>query len=200
MNRKLIALDGDGVLLDYGAAYPHAWRRAFGVFPREIDPSAYWPLERWDVERLSGQRLDNLRRHFDEQFWSSMAAIEGAVDATLALRDAGYELVCVSALEPAFEQARLRNLRDLGFPIERVIATSSAVNGRNPKAIALTALNPVAFVDDFLPYLLGLPARIHTALLRGHAAVSPDHGPGSESVQSKHRDLAAFTAWWLERQ
>lgn len=200
MNRKLIALDADGVLLDYGAAYPHAWRRAFGVFPREIDASAYWPLERWDVERLSGERLDKLRRHFDEEFWSSMVAIEGAVDATLALRDAGYELVCVSALEPAFEQARLRNLHDLGFPIERVIATSSAVDGRNPKASALTALNPVAFVDDFLPYLLGLPAGIHTALLRAHATGSPNHGPGAQSVQSKHRDLAAFTAWWLERQ
>ncbi len=198
MNKKTIALDADGVLLDYGAAYPRAWQRAFGVFPAEADPYAYWPIDRWGVERLTGDRLAQFRRQFDEEFWSSMAAMDGALDAAHALHDAGYELICVSALEPAFARARLRNLRGLGFPIETVIATSAAVDERNPKAAAVSELAPVAFVDDFLPYLAGLPASVHTALLRSQATGSPNHGPGLQAVKSQHSNLAEFSRWWLD--
>ncbi len=198
MNRPIIALDADGVLLDYNRAYPQVWQRAFGVFPHERDPEAYWPIDRWVVDRLQGERLDHFRRHFDEAFWSSIPAMPGAIAATYSLRDAGYELVCVSALDAAFENARLRNLRDLGLPIERVIATSRSEETGNPKRAALNALGPAAFVDDYLPYLTGLPAGIHTALVRGHATGSPNHGPELKAVRSHHEDLAGFARWWLE--
>ncbi|MDP9123371.1 MAG: HAD family hydrolase [Pseudomonadota bacterium] len=198
MKRPIIALDADGVLLDYGAAYPHVWHHAFGVFPNERDPDAYWPIDRWEVDRLKGERLEHFRRHFDEAFWSSMPAVPGAIAATHSLRDAGYELVCVSALDVAFESARLRNLQNLGFPIERVIATSSSEAGGNPKAPALGVLRPVAFVDDYLPYLADLTNSIHTALVRTHAAGSPNNGPNLSAARSHHEDLAAFARWWLE--
>jgi phosphoglycolate phosphatase-like HAD superfamily hydrolase len=194
--RQKIALDADGVLLDYNSAYARAWQRAFGAFPKEIDAKAYWPMGRWEVERLSGARLEHLRKQFDQEFWSTIPAIDGAVEATHALHDAGYELVCVTALEPAFESARLRNLRKLGYPIERVIATSRSADSSNPKVAALAELQPVAFVDDFLPFLMALPDTVHTALLRGHATGSPNQGPGVELVRSHHRDLAEFAAWW----
>lgn len=57
--RPLIALDADGVLLDYSLAYAHLWERAFGYFPKELDKNAYWPLDRWEVEALDGERLLN---------------------------------------------------------------------------------------------------------------------------------------------
>lgn len=46
----VIALDADGVLLDYNLAYAAAWQRAFGFYPRERDRCAYWAVDRWDVE------------------------------------------------------------------------------------------------------------------------------------------------------
>ena len=197
--KPVIAIDADGVLLDYGAAYPRAWQRAFGSFPRERDPNAYWPLDRWEVERLTGERLEAFRRQFDETFWSSIPAMPGAIEATNVLHDAGFELVCVSALDRTHEQARLRNLRELGFPIERVIATPHTDVG-NPKAAALTELQPIAFLDDYLPYLTGLPPNIHTALLRSHMTGSPNHGQGRDAVRSTHADLADFAKWWLQNQ
>jgi beta-phosphoglucomutase-like phosphatase (HAD superfamily) len=51
--KGIIALDADGVLLDYGLAYAGAWQKAFGQFPPERDPLAYWPTDRWDVECLA---------------------------------------------------------------------------------------------------------------------------------------------------
>ena len=132
MTRPLIALDADGVLLDFSRGYAVAWQRAFGAHPRERDPLAYWPMDRWDVERLEPERRAHFRAHFDEQFWSSVPAEVGALDACHRLVEGGFELVCVSALPGEFEAARLRNLRDLGFPIERVFATGNATGDHSP--------------------------------------------------------------------
>jgi len=44
--KPLIALDGDGVLLDYNLAYAKAWEKATGTYPLERDAKAYWPIDR----------------------------------------------------------------------------------------------------------------------------------------------------------
>ena len=199
LGRPLIALDADGVLLDFHLGYASAWQRAFGRAPAERDPLAYWPMDRWAVERLDAAQRGQFRAAFDEQFWTTVPAIEGALAACHRLHEAGFELVCVSALELEFEAARLRNLRDLGFPIERVIATGNAPGERSPKADAIEALQPLAFVDDYIPYLRGVPAHVHTALVTRAPNGSPNIGPDLALAKSIHPDLAAFTEHWLSR-
>jgi hypothetical protein len=105
----------------------------------------------------------------------------------------------VSALELEFEAARLRNLRDLGFPIERVIATGNAAGERSPKADAITNLQPIAFVDDYIPYMRGVPGHVHTALVLRAPNGSPNTGPDLALAKSVHDDLAGFTDHWLAR-
>lgn len=200
MARELIALDADGVLLDFHLGYAGAWQRAFGARPQERDPLAYWPIDRWIVERLDDPaRRAHFRAHFDDLFWSSVPALEGAVEACHRLHDAGFDLVCVSALDSEFEAARLRNLRAHGFPIERVVATGNAAGERSPKADAIAALNPAAFVDDYLPYFRGLPAHVHTALVLRNSNGSPNHGGEMALASSTHDDLPAFASHWLAR-
>ena len=200
MAREIIALDADGVLLDFHLGYAGAWQRAFGQRPAERDPLAYWPMDRWQVDRLDDtERRAHFRKHFDEQFWTSVPAIDGAIDACHRLHDAGFELVCVSALEAEFEAARLRNLRDHGFPIERVIATGNAASDRSPKADAIATLAPQAFVDDYLPYLRGMPPDVHTALINRALNGSPNTGAELCLARSVHDDLADFADHWLSR-
>ena len=195
--RDTIALDADGVLLDFHLGYAGAWERAFGVAPRERDPLAYWPIDRWEVERLDPDRRAHFRRHFDDRFWSTVPALAGAVDACQRLHDSGFDLVCVSALEAPFESARLRNLRDHGFPIERVIATGNAAGERSPKADAIAELNPLAFVDDYLPYFRGVPRSVHRALIQRPLTESPNTGAELALTDSQHLDLGAFATAWL---
>lgn len=197
--KPIIALDADGVLLDYHHAYARAWAKAFGAIPAVRDPLAYWPIDRWDVRRVEGDELAQFRACFDDHYWSTIPAIPGAVDACHALAAAGYELVCVSAIEAQFQAARLQNLRDSGFPIERVIATANADINVSPKAAALHELRPVAFVDDFLPYLRGISSDIHAALVLREPNGSPNTGDDLAWAHSRHADLAAFTTWWLSR-
>jgi phosphoglycolate phosphatase-like HAD superfamily hydrolase len=199
MARPLIALDADGVLLDFHLGYASAWQRAFGVAPAERDPQAYWPIDRWEVDRLDAARRVQFRAAFDEQFWATVPPIAGAVEACHRLRDAGFDLVCVSALEAEFEAARLRNLRDLGFPIERVIATGNAAGDRSPKADTIAALQPIAFVDDYAAYMRGVPAHVHTALVLRAPNGSPNTGPDLALAKSVHDDLAGFVEHWLAR-
>lgn len=199
MPRPLIALDADGVLLDFHLGYASAWERAFGVRPAERDPSAYWPMDRWHVDRLDEPRRLAFRAAFDDRFWTTVPAIDGAIDSCHRLHDAGFELVCVSALYAEYESARLRNLRDLGFPIERVIATGNAAGDRSPKAEAIERLRPLAFVDDYLPFFRGVPAEVHTALVLRAPNGSPNTGPEMSLAKSVHDDLPAFVDHWLAR-
>jgi hypothetical protein len=199
MPRPLIALDADGVLLDFHVGYARAWKRAFGLLPRERDAQAYWPLDRWQVERLTGDRLTHFRAQFNEEFWSTLPAVDGAVAACRLLADAGFNLVCVSALDERFAPARLRNLRELGFPIARVVATGNAAGTRSPKADAIAAMKPVAFVDDYLPFLRGLPVGVHAALVLRAPHGSPNAGPDLALAHSVHDDLAAFAVHGLTR-
>jgi phosphoglycolate phosphatase-like HAD superfamily hydrolase len=199
MTRPILALDADGVLLDFHLGYAGAWERAFGAWPVERDPKAYWPMDRWDVSRLDSARRQHFRQFFDAQFWSTVPAIEGAVEACERLHAAGFDLVCVSALEEEFEADRLRNLRDHGFPIERVIATGNAPGEISPKADAIAALRPQAFVDDYAPYLRGVPASVHTALILRAPNGSPNVGDDLSLADSLHDDLGHFAEHWLSR-
>jgi len=149
------------------------------------------------VERLTGARLERFRASFHLGFWSSLPAIAGALEACHRLHDAGYELVCVSAVGPEFERARFQNLRELGFPIERVMATGSGSTEVSPKAEALHTLKPVAFVDDFLPYFRGVNDGMHRALVTRQPNGSPNVGMELSVVDSQHSDLDAFASWWL---
>ncbi len=199
-SRQPIALDADGVLLDFGLAYAGAWQRAFGVRPRERDPAAYWPLDRWAVTRLEGAQLDSLRNAFDEEFWSSIPPMPGAVEACQRLVAAGNTLVCVSALPLRHKAARERNLQRHGFPIEVVHATDNVATHGSPKALTLNALKPAAFVDDYLPYFVGVDAAIHRALILRGTTGSPNQGALLSHTDSGHADLAAFADWWVSRQ
>ncbi len=195
--KGIIALDADGVLLDYHASYAMAWQKAFGVLPAIKDPHAYWPIDRWNVHRVSGDELERFRQCFDEEFWSSIPALTGALEACVLLKEAGYDLVCVSALKEAYRLSRLKNIRDHGFPIDNVIATEHNDAGISPKAKTLCALKPVAFVDDYLPYFRGVPTSIHMALVTREPNGTPNIGNELNNVSSSHLNLLEFARWWI---
>ncbi|BBB58705.1 hypothetical protein UNDKW_0432 [Undibacterium sp. KW1] len=195
--KGIIALDADGVLLDYHASYAMAWQKAFGVLPAIKDPLAYWPIDRWDVQRLTGTELERFRQCFDEEFWSTIPALPGALEACHLLKEAGYDLVCVSALKEAYRLSRLKNIRDHGFPIDNVIATEHNDTGISPKTKALSNLKPVAFVDDYLPYFRGVPTDIHMALITREPNGTPNTGVELKNVSSLHSDLLEFAKWWI---
>ena len=198
MDRPILAIDADGVLVDLHAGYARAWQQAFGEVLAERDPQAYWPMDRWAVDELDAERRVLLRAQFQKaELWESLPAIAGAVEACRRLDEAGYELVCVTALDARFQKARRANLQALGFPIRRVVATGHAEGERSPKADAIAALRPVAFVDDYIAYLRGIAPAVHTALVLRAPNGSPNVGDDLKLARSIHQDLAGFADHWL---
>lgn len=175
--RPLIALDCDGVLLDYSLAYASLWERAFGIKPKELNPDAYSHFDRWDVQRLSGENLQRLRDCMDWHFWSTMPPIKGAVEACHDLASMGYDLVCVTAIDHKNAKHRWENLVSLGFPIKEIYATGSdTVNGNSPKTEIINRLKPSYFVDDYANYFIGIGTDVRCVLVDRNWEDSPNRG------------------------
>jgi hypothetical protein len=68
---------------------------------------------------------------------------------------------------------------------------------RSPKADAIESLMPAAFVDDYLPFLRGIPAEVHTALVLRAPNGTPNVGAEMALAKSVHDDLPAFVDAWL---
>jgi phosphoglycolate phosphatase-like HAD superfamily hydrolase len=198
MSRPILAIDADGVLVDLHVGYARAWHAAFGEVLAERDPLAYWPTDRFAVPAIDAEQRLLLREQFQRpSLWEALPALPGALEACHRLHDAGYELVCVTALDAHLQPARSRNLKALGFPIRKVVATGHAEGERSPKADAIESLRPVAFVDDYIAYLRGIPAYVHTALVLRAPNGSPNVGDDLRHARSMHQDLVAFTDHWL---
>ena len=200
IDSNLLAFDADGVLLDYHASYAKAYAKAFGVEPTVADPLAYWPRDRYAIPLLEGQRLEAFRAAFDEQLWSSMDALPGALEALSLLAERGFRLVCVTAVRLENLEYRKRNLSSLGFEFEEVVSCPPAEGLRSPKAHALARLSPAAFVDDYLPYFDGAPSGVHLALIDRSPNGSPNFGPARSGIHSAHADAMDFARYWLDRE
>jgi hypothetical protein len=87
---------------------------------------------------------------WDEYGWRTMPMHDGALQACHLLHQAGYELVCVTAMPGQFIDHRLENFREHGFPIDRVISSGYDKDNfsNNPKRQIIEELHPIAFVDD----------------------------------------------------
>lgn len=173
--KGLIALDADGVLLDYNTTYGKIWHLHFNEILNIKEPTAYHSTTYWGVE--NPPKTDPFWDSFDEHGWMDMAPMEGAVEACHRLVDAGYELVCVTSMPAHRMESRLTNLRNLGFPIKRVIATGTLEDKTiNPKKKTIEKLMPLYFVDDELRKLKELPSSVNCVLIDPGHIDSPNEG------------------------
>jgi phosphoglycolate phosphatase-like HAD superfamily hydrolase len=199
LTNKLIVLDADGVLLDYNLAYASAWEKAFDNYPTLKNANAYWAKDRWAADQLQGEALAKFRNVFDASFWSTIPAIKGALNACHSLSQAGFELICVTALPGKFQPARLQNLVQLGFPVETVLTADHSESNVSPKAEIINLFKPIAFVDDYLPYMSGIHVDTHRALITREHEMSPNQGSLLDGISSVHKNLEDFAKFWLER-
>lgn len=156
--RPIIAIDADGVMLDYNAAFAVVFEKAFGRKLELVDAAAFHATNQWGLAAMSPEEKSAFYEAADQHgIWRSMPAFPGAVQAVQKLHDMGYEMVCVTSMPTEHGPDRLANLKALGFPIERVIATHRHGN-ENPKKAPIEELAPVFFIDDLLKNFEGIQA------------------------------------------
>lgn len=194
MENNLIAIDGDGVIFNWNDAYARLWERCFGVPLSVHDEKAYFAMHRFNVPVLQGKDKAKFRAARDEQFWTTMDILPGAIQACHTLIEKGFELVMVTAADHKTREFRQRNLHDKGVPINKVYTVSDEPCIGSPKAKVLSELKPLAFVDDFLPYFKGVDKSIYKVLIDRNKECphSPNKGDDLVNINSFKNTLLDF--------
>lgn len=197
LNPKLIAIDGDGVLLNYNPVFGLMWFLHFGEVITPKDPTSFWSANYWGVEEPA--RGHPFWDTFSAHGWTKMEALPGALDACQRLVAAGYELVCVTSIPSKCADDRLQNLKALGFPIDRVIASGSVPHdAANPKKEAIEALRPAWFIDDEARKLTGFDLDLGLVLVDTQSADNPNKGVNRDHLHLSVPNLAGFADWLLD--
>lgn len=151
---KLIALDCDGVLLDYIETYKHLYEKMFNTKVIPVNPRSYNVDKNLGIDWTGREKKqDEFYEFFAQNGWKMMNPLPGAIEATRHMVDLGYEIVVVTSMPEEKAIDRAMNLKDVGIPFADVIACgshSTAKEGFNLKERHLKKLNPEFFVDDLL--------------------------------------------------
>lgn len=189
-----IGLDADGVLVNYNLSYGEIWHKRFGTPLQCVEPRAYHAVNYWGVE--NPDRDDAFWDLFDQEGWSNMQAMDGALDACQRLHDAGHRLVCVTSMPFHRQEHRLQNLQNLGFPIDEVVATGHSRKHTNPKKEAIDHMGLDWFVDDELRKLQDL-GDVRVVLVDPEHPDSPNHGRDDSFLSMRVASLGEFADRFL---
>jgi len=196
--KKIIALDCDGVLIDYNAHYPTVWEAAFGEKLSVKNPGYHHAHNEYDCTFEDQEQKSRFYSAFDGKQWENMPVISDAFDACNELVSMGYELVCVTSMPEEFLEFRERNLKLHNFPISKTYAVGRdrSRSVYNPKLEALLEINPVAFVDDYAANFINMEeTKIHRALIYRNQPDSPSKN-WLHLANSTHTNLQDFVDFW----
>lgn len=150
---KLIALDCDEVLLDYNEAWAEIYSKFFktdNLKPKNT--KAYYSADYWGVD-WNNRKDDQVAflKYFHDNGWKDMNPLEGSIEATHMLKEAGYKIFVITRMPEVCEKDRIENLQNLGFAFDAVIGAGIATDkNHNPKQQYIEALRPDYFVDDLM--------------------------------------------------
>ncbi|CAF4163271.1 unnamed protein product [Adineta steineri] len=163
--KPIIALDCDGVLLDYHATFAQIYEQTFGKKLTIVSPNAHYAERKYNVN-FNDEEKEKFKQVWNEYGWRRMPMHDGALEACLLLHEAGYELICVTAMSSNFIEHRLENFRLHGFPIDKIISSGYDKDNfnNNPKRKIIEDLNPVVFVDDLRRNFNNIQ-HVHTKLI-----------------------------------
>lgn len=199
MSKGIIAIDADGVMLDYNLAFKNIYKLAYGQDLKMTDPNAYHATNMWGLPKLEKETLSEFyKQSHKHEMWKKMPAISDAVKAVNSLAKMGYEIVCVTSMPTEYESHRLENLQSLGFPINRVIATSR-VGKENPKRKAIEELKPVYFIDDLQKNFEGITGDTKLVLIDRNHTDNPNKDHAHIPHHLSFSSLEGFVYYLLEK-
>jgi phosphoglycolate phosphatase-like HAD superfamily hydrolase len=193
MSKKIIALDCDGVLLNYNETYGRIFQEYFGMSLKTLDPTAYHVTNMFDITWPTPKDKSEFNKFFHSKGWGCMQPLPNAIQATHLLKQTGYHIVVVTSMPKTARTSRHNNLINLGFSIDETIATGRGKTMDNPKKPYIEKLKPDFFVDDLLKNFHTINTQTKFVLINTYAKDSPNLlCPNSVNLHSEHTNLLDF--------
>jgi len=157
--RRTLALDVDGVLLDWSAGFD-AWLRENGIFPAfSLTKTGHFDF-RDALGHLPREERFSLIRHFNtDEAMGRLPVIAGADMAVRRLRAHGFRLVAITAPGTHPTTVRLRRDQLARFALDELEILDLEVD----KVQTLRRHNALALVDDNPKHLSAAEAVLGTA-------------------------------------
>lgn len=156
--KPIFLIDCDGVMLDYNEAFKVFYEKIYGVKLKLVNPKAYHATEMWGVGEMKREQYSHFKTESNKLgMWENMPALPGALEFVQKLSK-DFRIWCLTSMPTEFEEQRHNNLRNLGFPIEKVIATSR-VGKENPKKKHVEEVGAAYFMDDLLQNFEGIETK-----------------------------------------
>lgn len=159
---KKIALDVDGVLLDFMPAFDKAAKELLGKdLPLNKDE---YQLDHYHLGKrinATDEEVKNILQHMiDTRVYASLEPLPGAKEALIAIKEAGFDICVVTALPEMAKIMRLENLKEkLDFEPSAIHCVGMGMS----KSDKLKEVKPDVFIDDRIDYLSSAPFIYHLA-------------------------------------
>lgn len=147
--RSIIALDADGVILNFHDKFALAASEILNRPIHELNSS-------YSLERRFGITSDELTRVWDHfaqsQYWRTIEPLDGAIAAIQDLRKSGHdEIHVVTAIPEKHRLDRHHNFKRIGFEPHAIHCVEHTT--RYAKVPPIEAIRPLVFVDDRIEHL-----------------------------------------------
>lgn len=155
MEKPIVLIDCDMVLLDFNQAIANTYEKVFHKKLKIIDNAAFKAINKYDFSSLPVEEQEFMKTVVHQySFWENMPAMPGSVEFAKKLAE-HFTLVVLTSMPIKFEQSRMQNLTNLGIPVSKVIAVAR-VHDQNPKKKLAEESGAVLFIDDLAINFEGL--------------------------------------------
>lgn len=169
---KKIALDCDGVILDYN----QTWGKILATFlNKEVLPKkvAYFAHNVFDYH-LSENETKKFYDMFHEHGWCQMQALQGALKAINILQKKNFDIHIVTSIPQSAHLYRKNNLQHLGIDFSS-LHTVGFQHNINMKKDIINVIEPIYFVDDLLQNFEGVKPTTNCVLINIEGEDNPNY-------------------------
>lgn len=156
-NQPTIALDTDGVTLDFVPTWHRVAEQVLGRNLKEMNPASYSMHKKLNITKAEGDLV--WAEFYRNGSLAQLAPVPGAVEAVIELK-LHYNLVAVTAIDPVYTKLCEQNLADHGMAMPVV-----AVGMSGCKRETLHRIRPILYVDDMVHHLKTAPTSTHVVWL-----------------------------------
>jgi len=184
MNNKIIAFDVDGVLLDLNSAWKN---QAESILGREL----HLQQNCFEFTLRYGVTSEEEKHVWKNIVFTNFPAYPSASEITHALKNKGFDVHAITALNASNKESRKNNLESHAIHCDAL----HCVGFNQSKVAALQNIRPSIFVDDREKYILeaievGIPHVIY--LSHDYEDQKTTVMPDSVTIVSGLKDIVQF--------